>query len=260
LTHNETKEEATMKTLKGNVWVVLVTGLSLLTVMLLTHSPRTVTSDANRPAEVNEQSQEAEPNEPVVDQPAPLATTPVRKLASVTPPTPDKTDVPAADIAAQPSSVMRIRADQVLAKINDRAILLAHLVPLAPDEQERAMTAEEYESRLNRAIEMELTFQAAAARGVGLTLQQSKRLGSIARKHEAAFQAYSQQGITWSSLTAAQLEFEQRVTAARMLQQNLVAKEFAATPSPKAELQAQYEAARQASFVRLKSNAVISRS
>ena len=49
---------------------------------------------------------------------------------------------------------MRIRADRVLARDNDQAIVLADLIPLQPNEQEQAMTLEEDESRVNRAIEM----------------------------------------------------------------------------------------------------------
>jgi hypothetical protein len=67
---------------------------------------------------------------------------------------------------------------------------------LRPDEQEQAMTPEEYESRLNRAIEMALTFQAAAAQGMDLTPEQKRRVDGIAQKHEATLQQYQKQGIT----------------------------------------------------------------
>jgi len=103
------------------------------------------------------------------------------------------------------------------------------------------MTPEEYESRLNRAIEMELTFQAAAARGVDLTPDQKKRVDGVAQKHEATLQEYRKQGVTWSSVTATQLEFEKRLTSALMLQQNLVAREADVKPSPDAAVQAGYE-------------------
>src|SRR5262245_6938076 len=84
-------------------------------------------------------------------------------------------------------------------------------------------------------------------------------LSSIPWKHEATFQEYCKQGITWCSLTAAQLEYEQRLTAALSLQQNLVAKEAAVAPSPAAELHSHYEAALQPLLARLKSSANISR-
>jgi len=75
-------------------------------------------------------------NEAVVDQSAPLASVPVRGLAPAIPLTPDNTEMPVADIASQPANVMRVRADWVLAKVNDRAILLKDRVALRPDEQE----------------------------------------------------------------------------------------------------------------------------
>jgi len=239
------------------VLIALVTGLGVSTVLLRTRSPRPLDMNANQATDANERNPAVEQNEAMVYQPTPLATVPVRKLAPAIPPTPDKTAVPAADITSEPANMVRVRADQVLAKVNDRAILLADLVPLRPDEQEQAMTAEEYESRLNRAIEMELTLQAAAAGGVDLTPEQKRRVEGVAQKHEAALQEYRKQGVTWSSVTATQVEFEQRLTSALMLQQKLVAREADVTPSPDATLQARYEDALRALFVRLKSTADI---
>ena len=247
-----------MKTLKWSL-IVLVTGLGVSTVILRTRSPRTLTTEANdAPAEPNVPSPEAERNEPMVNQPAPVATVPIRKRASAVPLTPNKPDVPAVGIASPPANMVRIRADQVLAKVNEQAIRLKDLVPLQSDEQEQAMTLEEYESRLNRAIETELTFQAAAARGVALTPEQRKRVDGIAQKHEATFREYQKQGITWSSVTPAQLEFEQRLTAALMLQQNLVAMEFSVAPASDPGIQARYEQARSEVLDRLKAKASIS--
>ena len=104
------------------------------------------------------------------------------------------------------------------------------------------MTLEEHESRLNRAIEMELTFQAAAAHAVDLTSEQKKQVDGIAQKHEATLQQYQKEGITWSSVTPAQLEFEKRLTSALLLQQNLVAMEAHVAPASDTGVQAQYEA------------------
>jgi len=247
-----------MKTLKWSLCVVLVTGVGVSTLMLLTRSPRPLAMDANEATEAIERSHEAERNEPVVYQPAPSATVPVRKPAPAVPLTPDKTDVPATDIAPQPASVMRVRADQVLAKVNDQAIQLKHLVPLPPDEQEQAMTAEEYESRLNRAIEMVLTFQAAAAQGVDLTPEQKKRVDGIAQKHQSALQEYSKQGVTWSSVTPAQVEFEKQFTAALFLQQNLVAIETHVAPASDPSVQARYEQARSDFLRHLDAKSIIS--
>ena len=194
----------------------------------------------------------------MVYQPAPLATVPVRKLVRAVPLTPDKTDVPAAEIAPESANVVRVRADRVLAKVNEQAILLKDLVPLRADEQKQAMTPEEYDSRLNRAIEMELTFQAAAAQGVDLTPEQKKRVEGIAQKHEAILQEYKTQGVTWSSVTPAQLEFEQRLTSALLLQQNLVAMEAHVAPASDPSVQARYEQARSEVLDQLKAKANIS--
>jgi len=241
-----------MKSLKCSLWAVLVTGLGVSTITFLTRSPRPLVTDAN------ERNQAVERNEAMVYPPSPLATAPVRKLAPAIPLTPDITDVPAADIAPESANVVQVRADQVLAKVNDQAILLKDLVPLAPDEQEQAMTLEEYESRLNRAIEMELTFQAAAARGVDLTPEQEKRVDGIAQRHEATLQEYRKQGVTWSSVILAQVEFEKRLTSALMLQQNLVAMEARVAPASDPGAQARYEQARSDLLNRLKGQGNIS--
>jgi hypothetical protein len=168
-----------------------------------------------------------------------------------------KTDVPATDIASQPAKVMRVRVDRVLAKVNDRAILLADLLPLRADEQEQAMTPEEYESRLNRAIEMELTFKAAVAQGVDLMPEQKQRVDGVAQRHEATLQEYRKQGITWSSVTPAQMEFEKQLTAALLLQQNLVAMEAGVAASD-GSVQVRYEQGRSEVLSRLKANGNVS--
>ena len=239
-----------MKTLKWSL-VVLVTGLGVATVLLRTSSPDPMATDAN------ERNEAVEQNEAVASQPSPLATVPVRKLARAVPLTPEKTGAPAAEIAPESANVVRVRADQVLAKVNEQTILLKDLVPLRADEPEQTMTPEEYDSRLNRAIEMELTFQAAAAQGLDLTPEQSKRVDGIAQKHEATFQEYQKQGITWSSVTSAQLEFEQRLTSALLLQQNLVAMESGVAPATDPGVQARYEQARNEVLERLKAKANI---
>lgn len=92
------------------------------------------------------------------------------------------------------------------------------------------MEPDVYESRLNRAIEAELTFQAARSQNVNLTDEQQQRLQHIRDKAAADTQAYRSQGMLWTSIKPEQLEFEERMTSALLLQQNLVAK--AGGPSP----------------------------
>jgi len=146
----------------------------------------------------------------------------------------------------------------MLARVNGRPIQLKDLVPLETRETARAMTPEEYDSRLNRAIEMELTFQAAAAHGVDLTAEQKRRVEGIVQKHEATLREYRKQGVTWSSVTPVQLEFEHRLTSALSLQQNLVATEAHIGPAPDPGVQARYEHARSEVLSRLKAQANIS--
>ncbi len=210
--------------------------------------------------ETDGRSQDALKNEPVVDQPAPLAPTLVRPSNSVIALPSEKTGAPTADIASQPANQVRVRAEQVLAKVNDQAILLKHLVPLQPEEQEQALTTEEYESRLNRAIETELTLQAAAARGVDLTPEQKKRVDGIAQRHEQTLQQYQKQGVPWSSVTPTQVEFEKRLTSALMLQQNLVAADAHFSPASDPSMQARYDQARNEVLSRLKAKGNISTS
>jgi hypothetical protein len=243
-----------MKTLKWSLLIALVMGVGVSTVVLRTLLPRPLDMDANQGTAANERNQAAEQNEAIADQPAPPATVSVRKLASAILLRPDNAAVPGADIVSPPANMMRVRADQMLAKVYDRAIRLADLVPLPADEQGQAMTLEEYESRLDRAIEMELTFQAAAAQGVDLTPEQKRRVDGVARKHEATLREYRKQGVTWSSVTPAQIEFEQRLTTALMLQQNLVAREAQVAPGSDPGVQARYEQARGEFLSRLKAN------
>ena len=89
----------------------------------------------------------------------------------------------------------------------------------------------------------------------GLDAEQKRRADGVAQKHEASLQAYRKQGVAWSSITPAQVEFEKRLTSALMLQQNLVAKEVKVKPSPDVAIQAKYEDALREMMVRLKSSA-----
>jgi hypothetical protein len=131
-----------------------------------------------------------------------------------------------------PPVVARVGAGQILATVNNVPIMLKDLMALAPGDMssEQRMEPDVYESRLNRAIEAELTFQAARSQNVNLTDEQQLRLQHIRDKAAADIEAYKSQGMTWTSIKPEQLEFEERMTSALLLQQNLVAK--AGGPSP----------------------------
>jgi len=241
------KKETTMKTPKSILLGALVAALVIGATVLLTHAPRTVGTAVDVP----------ESAEVTAQPPAPSATVPVARTVPTTSIPPNEAVVDLPEVAREPANALRVRTGRVLAEVNGKPIQLNDLVPLEAQETEQTMTPEEYESRLNRAIEMELTFHAATAQGVGLSAEQKKRLDSLAQKHEATLQEYRKQGITWSSLTAAQLEFEKRLTSALMLQQNLVGKASGASPSSDSATQARYEDALGQMRARLKSKANI---
>lgn len=161
-------------------------------------------------------------------------------------------DVPA------PSEV-RVGAAQVLAMVNQTPLKLQDLMPVRPGETDKELTPEQYESRLQRAIEMELTFQTARAQGVELTTGQKQRVQQIAKGDKADLQHYKKYGLTWSSSSLEQVEFEQRLLTAQMLEQNLVARKAAVSPSPDPEMQARYEQARRELLDQLQASAKITK-
>jgi hypothetical protein len=65
---------------------------------------------------------------------------------------------------------------------------------------------------MRRAIKMDLTFQAAAAGGVDLTPEQERRVDGVVQRHEATLQEYKKQGVTGSSVTPAQVEFQSNLS------------------------------------------------
>lgn len=240
-----------MKTRRCSLLAMLVIGVGFLA-MSLQHSPH------SRIGQADETGQAGEGSKAEVYPHSPLTTAPVGHRAAAVSVAAEKTDMSATDIASKPAALMRVRADRPLAKVNNQAVLLKDLVPLREGEQEQTMTGEEYQSRLERAIEMELTFQAAALQRVNLTSEQKRRVNGIVQKHEAALRDYQKQGITWSSVTPSQVEFEQRLTSALLLQQNLVAMEARVAPSSDPGVQARYEQARSELLGRLKVGGIIS--
>ena len=106
---------------------------------------------------------------------------------------------------------------------------------------------------------MELTFQAARAGRVELTAAQKQRVEQVAAGHRAELEHYQQQGLTWSSISAEQVEFEKRLLTAQLLEQNLVAKQAAVSPSPDPEVQARYEQARRELLDQLQASATVTR-
>ena len=146
----------------------------------------------------------------------------------------------------------------VLATVNRKEIRLEHLMPLKSVSIETVpMEQSIFRSRLQRAIEAELIFQAASDAGIELTESQERRMAQIAPKHESNLEELKPHGLSWDSVSDAQVQFERRMTEAMMLRQNLVASTDAVAPSPNREKQARYEQALQATLDTLKASAVI---
>jgi hypothetical protein len=152
-----------------------------------------------------------------------------------------------------------IPATEVLAMVNRTPITLPALTPVRAGETEKDLTREEYRSRLQRAIEVELVFQAARAESVELTAAQQQRLGKTGEENQAELERYKSLGVTWSSIGPAQVEFEKRLLTAQMLEQNLVLKKAGVYPSPDPAIQALYEQARRELLDQLGTSAEITK-
>ena len=155
------------------------------------------------------------------------------------------------------SRIVEVTPRRVLATVNGTPLRLEHLVPPSPEGAAVAMESGSFRSRLRRAIEAELVFQAARAKGIGLTEAQQQRLDQIAPGHTADLEELAPYGLSWDTVTGEQINLERTLTEAMMLRQNLVAASDAVAPSPDREEQARYEDALRGMLAQLKSGAVI---
>jgi hypothetical protein len=122
-------------------------------------------------------------------------------------------------------ALIRVPVDQVLATVNGVALTLKDLQPVSSPGpaggSEQTLSPERYDFLLQRAIERELTVQAARASGVELSESQKHQL--------ARFQADRTQPepgvIRQLTRNTAQTEFELRDAAALMLQNSLLARQ-----------------------------------
>ena len=147
--------------------------------------------------------------------------------------------------AARLPATVRVDAARVLATVNQTPLQLQHLMYLSPGETQAELTRQQFNSRLERAIGIELTLQAAQAQGVTLTEVQQQRVARLALQNEAGLDDYRHIGVSWSSVGGEAVAFEQQLLVAQILEQNLVASRWAVAPSPNPEIQLRYEAARQ---------------
>ena len=120
-----------------------------------------------------------------------------------------------------------------------------------------AMKKRVFRSRLNRAIEAELVFQEATAKGIEFSNRQWARLDRIEPQHEANLAELAPHGISWDSLSEGQVDLERRLMEATLLRQNLVAADTGEAPSPDRDAQAAYEAALREMMTHLRSAAEI---
>lgn len=168
---------------------------------------------------------------------------PEPRAAVTTPPAPPQfVLVPAVD--GQPTAqAVKLRAGQILATVNQIPITVDDLLPMTAGQADVTLDPAEYEVRLAKAVEAELTLQAARKQNVNLQPAQQDRIAAIAQRHAETFAQYKEQGVTWSSVTPEQIALEERQVAAAVLQQNLVLKQAGVGPSPDPAAQAKYEAA-----------------
>ncbi|HXJ56014.1 MAG TPA: hypothetical protein VNU68_05040 [Verrucomicrobiae bacterium] len=132
--------------------------------------------------------------------------------------------------AAQPAQMLRVPAASPLAKVNDVIITLKDLVP--GESAEKLMSSEMYHSLLDQAIERELTFQAARAKGIELSEEQQQQREQV----RAALLARHSQGdgkvahLNLSGTIQDQIQFELRDATSQLLLSSLLA--MAGAPSP----------------------------
>jgi hypothetical protein len=215
---------------KTLVWIVAA-GIIAVAAFWLLRRPSAPSARGPTPAQVVAPPAPVAPETPA-PLPAPAAPAPTSAAAAATVPAAPRVDTIVAKEGAEPIQVVRVHADQVLATVNSIPITLKDLVPLPPGDPhaERSMESDIYNARLDRAIEAELTFQAARSRNITLNDQQQQQLQRIRDRHSADIQTYRDQGLMWTSVTAEQIDFETRVTSALLLQQNLVAQTAGVSP------------------------------
>lgn len=180
---------------------------------------------------------------------APVTQTPASRSAGQTAagaedPVREKTRMRETASPSPRADVVLLHPEKVLAMVNNEPILLRHLMPVGEDDAENILTPEEYNSRLQRAIDMEIVFQAAREAGVELNEAQQKRRDAVSAISQAELAHYQKHGLTWSTTGTLQVEFEKRLLTAHMLEQNLVAKAASVQPSSDPAIQARYESAR----------------
>jgi hypothetical protein len=191
-------------------WVALLMGIGLLVASLaLRHAA---------PA--------ANTSLPIARPPPPtVGAAPTVRLA--TPPTADAFRARLEELAARLAAAqqpVRLRSSQLLARVNGAAIAGSDLVPWRDHDAEQSLSRPMFVFLLDRAIERELVSQAARARGIALTEEQTRQLEQLRAARDPA-----------------QAEFDVRDTAGKLLLATLAAREGVPDPLPgPADVEAYY--------------------
>jgi hypothetical protein len=157
----------------------------------------------------------------------------------------------------QPATIVRVPPSLALAKVNRVPLTLKDLLPVghSPGGAEQVMSPETYEFLLNRAIERELSFQAASAQGIALSEEQRRHLEQV---HQRMIERESQPGVIHlnrSGTMEDQIAFELRDATSQLLLNSLLAKAGAASPHVTESQVNQYYESHRADFAVLPSDA-----
>jgi hypothetical protein len=122
-----------------------------------------------------------------------------------------------------PRRFRTVRSDQLLASVNGIPIRLQDITSLREGQTEMTIEEDIFQAMLARAIDMELTFQAARGMGVELGQHQQALLDRVATQNEMNMNMPLYSGsIVYSSVTPEQIAFQDRLHAALSLQKNLM--------------------------------------
>jgi len=169
---------AKQQTLTKWIGGIVAAGVVLLVVVVISdRQSRRQPADTVAPAPVIADTSVTPPGLPV---PAPAPRVSVAELVGSL--TADSTS----PSTASPAGVVRVSPGKVLATVSGVAITLQDLMPLpaVKAESEQALSAERYQFLLDRAIEREVTFQAARGQGLELGASQRQQLEQLRARNE----------------------------------------------------------------------------
>jgi len=219
----------------GLIVAILVATAAIVLWKRHTASSQTATGQPVRPAAVMAVPESSTPTSDV----APRSDDDAQANAVV--PTTPPVETLVSEDGGKPAKAVRVRSTQTLASVNGVQITLRDLVPVREGDAnaEQVMSPEMYEFLLNRAIERELTVQAARAQGVELSEEQQRQLKQMQAQLQAAAK---DPAVVWrpEPIDATKVEFEIRDAAGLMLQGALVAKAGLPSPYVTSELVEQY--------------------